>query len=133
MSAAFYIVLERPIKGFDHFVNGKALARAGEILDTLARKSGTDPLMTFWSADPEELSEIGAGLGVTVKNTAKPLRPEPWFSAAEGLITIHGLRAVAKAEKISDLNTILADLDEFERVLNAAKEHGVGWHLAVDF
>jgi hypothetical protein len=25
MSAAFYIVLERPIKGFDHFVNGKAL------------------------------------------------------------------------------------------------------------
>jgi hypothetical protein len=39
MSAALYIVLERPIKGFDHFVSGKALARAGEILDTLAQKS----------------------------------------------------------------------------------------------
>jgi hypothetical protein len=133
MSAAFYIVLERPIKGFNHFVNGKALARAGEILDTLAKKSGTEPLMTFWCADPEELSEIGAGLGVTVRNTAKPLPPERWFSAAEGLVTIHGLRAIAKAEKISNLNTILADLDEFERVLNAAKEHEVGWHLAVDF
>ena len=50
MSAAFYIVLEKPIKGFDHFVNGKALARAGEILDSLAKKSGTKPLMKFWSA-----------------------------------------------------------------------------------
>jgi hypothetical protein len=70
---------------------------------------------------------------VTAKNNVKPLPSERWFSAAEGLIAIHGLRAVAKAEKISNLNTILADLDEFERVLNAAKEYGVGWHLAVDF
>lgn len=130
MSAALYIVLERPIIGFDHFVNGKVLAHAGEILDTLAKKSGSNPLMKFWSADPDELSEIAVVLGVKARNRFPPKR---WFSAVEGLITIQALRAVAKEEKISNLKKILADLDEFERVLNAAKEHGVGWHLAADF
>jgi len=40
---------------------------------------------------------------------------------------------VVRADKIVILEKILADLDEFERVLNEAKEHGVGWHLAEDF
>lgn len=133
MSAALYIVLERPIKGFDHFVNGKALARTVELLDALAEKSGTNPLMKFWSADPGELSKIAEGLGVTVKNNAKPLPSEQWFSAAEGLMTIPGLRAAASAEKFPNLEKVFADLDEFERVLSKANEHGVGWHLAVDF
>jgi hypothetical protein len=133
MSAALYIVLERPIEGFDHFVNGKALARANELLDALAEKIGTKPLMKFWGADPDELSEIAEDLGVTVKANAKPIPSEQWFPAVEGLATVQGLRAAAKAEQIEDLEKILADLDQFERVLNEAKEHGVGWHLAVDF
>jgi hypothetical protein len=133
MSAALYVVLERPIEGFDHFVNGKALARAGELLESLAKQIGTKPLMKFWSADPEELSEIAEDLGVAVKTNAKPLPPEQWFPAADGLVTVQGLRAAARAEKIDNLEKVIADLDEFERVLNKANEHGVGWHLAVDF
>lgn len=133
MSAALYIVLERPIQGFDYSVSGKALARASEVLDALAEKSGIKPLMKFWSADPEEMSEIAAGLGATLKDNAKPFPAEQWFPAAEGLVTIQGLRAAARTEKIANLDKILADLDEFERVLNEAKEHGVGWHLAMDF
>jgi hypothetical protein len=133
MSAALYIVLERPIKGFNPFVNGKALACAGELLDALAEKSGTKPLMKFWSAAPGELSGIAVGLGVTAKDNAKPLAPEQWFPAADGLVTIQGIRAAARADKIVNFEKILAGLDEFERVLNEAKEHGVAWHLAVDF
>jgi hypothetical protein len=133
MSAALYIVLERPIEGFDHFVNGKALARASELLDALAEKNGTKPLMKFWSANPKALFEIAEDLGVTVKASVKPLPSEQWFPAVEGLGTVQSLRAAAKAEKIADLEKILADLGEFERVLNEAKKHGVGWHLAVDF
>jgi hypothetical protein len=53
------------IEGFDHFVNGKALARAGELLDAMAKKIGTKPLMDFWSAAPEELNGIAEDLGVT--------------------------------------------------------------------
>jgi hypothetical protein len=74
----------QPIQGLGHFVNGKTLARASELLDTLAEKSGTKPLMKFWSADPEEMSESAAGLGVTLKNNAKLFPSEQWFPAAEG-------------------------------------------------
>src|SRR5258707_9042992 len=109
MSAAFYIVLERPIEGFDHSVNGKALARAGELLESLANKIGTKPLMKFWSADPEELSEIAGDLGVTVKTNAKPLSSQQWFPAADGLVTVQGLRAAARAEEIVNLEKVIAD------------------------
>ena len=133
MSAALYIVLEKPIEGFKHFVNGKALAHASELLDTLAKKIGTKPLMNFWSAAPEELNGMAEDLGVTMKVNARPFSSERWFAATDGLATVQALRAAASAEKIVNLERVLADLDEFERVLNEANEKGVGWHLAVDF
>jgi hypothetical protein len=133
MSVALYIVLERHVLGFDHHVNGKALGHAGELLDVLAEKAGTKPLMEFFSASPEEMSEIVASHGVAVEKNATLFPTERWFPAEEGLMTIRGLREAARTEKLDNLEKILADLDEFERVLKGAKEHGVGWHLAVDF
>jgi hypothetical protein len=133
MSVALYIVLERHVPGFDHHVNGKALGHAGELLDVLAEKAGTKPLMQFFSASPEEMSEFAASHERAVEENAPVFPPERWFPAEEGLVSIRGLREAARAERIDSLEKLVADLDEFERVLNAAKEHGVGWHLAVDF
>jgi hypothetical protein len=133
MSVALYIVLERRDLGFDHHVNGKALGHAGKLLDALAEKAGTKPLMEFFSASPEEMSEFVASLGAGVEENATLVPAEGWFPAEEGLVTIRGLREAARSEKIDNLEKILADLDEFERVLKAAKEHGVRWHLAVDY
>lgn len=133
MSVALYIVLARQIPGFDHGVNGKALGRAGKLLDALAERAGTKPLMKFFSTSLEEMSEFAAGHGVAVEGNATPFPAEQWFPAEEGLVTIRGLREAARIEKIDNLEKILADLDEFERVLEFAKEHGVGWHLAVDY
>jgi hypothetical protein len=133
MSVALYIVLERRVSGLDDHVNGKALGRAGKLLDALAEKAGTKPLMKFFSASPEEISEFAAGHGVAVDENATLFAPEQWFPAEEGLVTIRGLREAARTEKIDNLEKILADLDEFERVLDVAKEQGVGWHLAVDY
>jgi hypothetical protein len=48
-------------------------------------------------------------------------------------MTVRGLREAARAERIDNLEKIVADLDEFERVLNGTRKHGVGWHLAVDY
>ena len=132
MSVALYIVLERPIPGFDHSVNGKALGRAGEVLDVLAEKAGTKPLMKFFSASPEEMSAVAADHAVGADDETQ-FPPEQWFAADEGLATIRGLRNAARTERAENLEKILADLDEFERVLGLAKEHGVGWHLAVDY
>jgi hypothetical protein len=117
----------------DHHVNGNALGRAGKFLDVLAEKAGTKPLMQFFSASPEEMSEFATSHGLAGEEHATPFPPERWFPAEEGLMTIQRLREVARNERIDNLEKIVADLDEFERVLLGAKEHGVGWHLAVDF
>lgn len=133
MSVALYIVLEKKILDFDHHVNGHALGRAGELLDALAEKAGTKPLMQFFSAPQEELSEFAASHGLTVEENGTLFPPERWFMAEEGLAAIRGLREAARTEGIDNLEKIMADLDQFDLVLNKAKEHGVRWHLAVDF
>jgi hypothetical protein len=133
MSVALYIVLERQIPGFDHQVNGNALGRAGKLLDVLAKTAGTKPLMQFFSASPVEVSEFAASHGRATEENATVFPPERWFPAEEGLVTVRALKETARTEKIDNLEKIIADLDEFERVLIGAKEHGVGWHLAVDF
>ena len=79
------------------------------------------------------MAKFAAGHGVAVEEHAMLFPPEQWFSAEEGLLTIRRLRETARAEKIDNLAKILADLDEFERILEVAKEQGVGWHLAVDY
>lgn len=78
MSAAWYIALERVIPGFDPFVNGKALSRTGEILDSIAKDRGVRPLMGFFSASPEVLAGFAADQGVALK---QPAPSEKWFSA----------------------------------------------------
>jgi hypothetical protein len=133
MSVALYIILERPVPGLDDHVNGKALGRAGKLLDDLAEKAGTKSLMKFFSASPEEMSEFASGHGVAVEENATLFPPEQWFPAEEGLVTVRRLREAARAERIDNWQRILADLDEFERVLDVAREQGVGWHLAVDY
>jgi len=132
VSVALYIVLEKPIPGSDHSVIGKALGRVCKLLDILAEKAGTKPLMKFFSVSPKEMSEFAVDHGVGTENETR-FPPEQWFPADEGLAAIRGLREAARTEQIEQLEKILTDLDEFERVLEIAKEHGVGWHLAVDY
>ena len=133
MSVALYIVLEKQIPGFDHRVDGKALGHAGELLDALAEKAGIKPLMKFFSASPAEISEFADGHGVQRQNYGARFPSEQWFAAEEGLMSIRGLRDAARNEKIENLERILVDLDEFERVLTMAKHNEVAWHLAVDY
>ncbi|HMI54096.1 MAG TPA: hypothetical protein VK525_21475 [Candidatus Saccharimonadales bacterium] len=133
MSVALYIVLERKILGFDHQVNGNALGRASKLLDVLAERAGTRSLMQFFSASPEEISEFAVSHGQAAEESVTVFPPERWFSAEEGLMAVQRLREAARTEGIDNLEKIVADLDEFERVLNRAREHGVGWHLAVDY
>jgi len=120
-------VLEREIPGLDRFVNGKALARTGELLDSIAKEIGVRPLMDFFSAAPEELAGFAEDQGITLKRS---LPSEKWFSADEGLQTVKTM--IGEGEKRQFDIRILADLREFQSVLEAAKQNAVGWHLAVD-
>jgi len=124
MSLAWYIVLERPVPGLDHGVNGKALAQSAKLLDTLAKQEDVVPLMEFFSVAPAEVAAIG------LKLKREP-EPEKWFAAADGLKTVRALLRKAESEGLGE--RIASDLREFENVLSTAEREGVRWHLAVDY
>ena len=127
MSIAWYIVLERKIPGFDHFVNGKAVAKAGDRLDSLAKEKGLPTLMSFFSISAEALTTFAEDHGVSLKQSP----PRRWFSADDGLKTVNGL--IDEAEKQALDARVIADLREFQTVLKMAKQNDLAWHLAVDF
>lgn len=127
MSAAWYIVLERAIEGFDHGVNGKSLARKS--LDQLAAKTGVKPLMHFFSASAEDVGDFLDEANIDPAATMV----EQWYSADEGLKTIQELIAALDAERMGRQADVIADLKEFEAVLERAQRDGVRWHLAVDY
>jgi hypothetical protein len=133
LSLAWYIVLQRQIPGFDHRVNGKFLARAGKVVETLAKKSGVVPLMAFFSAAPDELTGVVEDQSMNVEDTPVKLPPGEWFSAEEGLKTVSALKQAVTKQDIEGASQILHDLTEFENVLKIAKANQIGWHLAIDF
>ena len=124
MSVAWYIVLERPIPGLDHGVNGQALAQSGKLLDALASQEGVPQLMEFFSISPAEVAALGL-------NLKREPEPEKWFAAGDGLKTVRALLTKAESEGLSE--RIVNDLNEFERVQSVAAREGVRWHLAVDY
>lgn len=78
MGVALYVALEKPLLGFDaSSVDGKALTRAQERLDGIARRKGLTPLEDFFSSDPDEVRALledeggflaaGAGEGRTAR------------------------------------------------------------------
>jgi hypothetical protein len=127
LSAAWYIVLERKIPGLDHSVNGKAVAKASAQLDFFAKEKGLPLLMKFFSISPEELAGFAKDHGVSLEQPP----PQQWFSADDGLTTVNGLIDGAEKHKLDA--RVIADLREFQTVLEAAKKHDVRWHLVVDF
>jgi len=120
-------VLEREIPGFNHAVNGKAIAKAVDQLDSLAHEESLPPLMSFFGISPQELAGFAGDHGVSLEIPA----PEKWFSADDGLKTIDGLLDGAKEHKLD--SRVIADLQRFKAVLETARRNGVRWHLAIDF
>ena len=129
MSSALYIVPEREIPGFDHSVNGKALA-GSEQLDELAERAGVKPLMAFFSQDPEEAEGFLEAEGIEMPPGGLP--DEQWFSPEEGLATVRALLQHL-GTAVPDAPAIAADLRGFESVLSRLATKGLRWHLAVDF
>ena len=127
---ALYIVLEQENPGFDSMVNGKALSEHEEELDRIAKSISVTPLMEFFSMSPDEISEIMEDAGGDA--STMDLEDEHWYEASAGLTTVRALRKYA-AEHPDDLPGVETDLAEFEGVLKSAEEHGVKWHLAVDY
>jgi len=130
-----YIVVEGEDPGFDIFVNGRALARYEDALERLALRLGVRPLIEFFSADENSMSlliEEGAGN----PDLMRRLPPPQWYGPADGLGTVRALVASLQDDP-QQLGTegtqVLAELQEYERVLEKTMRAGLRWHLAVSW
>jgi hypothetical protein len=133
MGSALFIMLEHEIPEFHQSEYSKILANAGEELDAVAAQLGVQPLMSFFSKDPEEVAEFLDDEGVALDEM--PIPDETWYTADDGLKTVDALlghyQSVANAT--SQTEDIVRDLQEFQSVLRRAAAAGVRWHLDVDF
>jgi hypothetical protein len=130
-----YIVVEGSDPGYDIFVNGRALARHEDAVERLALRLGVKPLIEFFSADENSMAlliEEGAGNPELLKR----LPPPQWYAPQDGLATVTALVAELRDEP-QQLGTegalVLAELEEYERVLRKTLERGLRWHLAVSW
>ncbi len=96
---------------------------------------GVKPLIEFFSADENSMAlliEEGAGNPELLKR----LPPPQWYPPQDGLATVTALVAALRDEP-QQLGTegalVLAELEEYERVLLKTQEHGLRWHLAVSW
>jgi hypothetical protein len=135
MAASMYIVVEGEDPGFDIFVNGRALARHEDALERLALRLGVKPLIEFFSADENSMSlliEEGAGN----PDLMRRLPPPQWYAPGDGLGTVRVLAASLQDDP-QQLGTegtqVLAELQEYERVLEKTMRAGLRWHLAVSW
>ncbi|BDI31092.1 hypothetical protein CCAX7_31430 [Capsulimonas corticalis] len=150
MGAAFYVVLEREIEDFDSSMNGKPLGHLPydendvDILTSIAKTIGVKSLMEYSSADPDQI--IGMIFDGDPAEAPLELRnripPTEWFAAEDGLAAaralLHYLQAhpdfIPTPEDISwnFQESVEADLQDLERILERAQQEGVRWYLGGD-
>jgi len=133
LGAAYYIVLEKKIDGFDSSMDGKALARSSEALEEIATSLGVRPLTSFTSIDPGDAAAFLQAEGMDSIEIKLP--PLQQFSAEEGLVTVRALLAHLQSQPslVRKSDDVLLDLRACERILNAASTQAVRWHFEVDF
>jgi hypothetical protein len=135
MAASLYIVVEGEDPEFDIFVNGHALARNEDALESLAVRLKVSPLLEFFSADENSMSlllEQGAGNPDWAQHLPQP----QWFDPANGLATISALIEFLRAAPLalgSETATVVSELREYERVLHKTADRRLRWHLAVSW
>jgi len=129
---SLYIVLEREIPNTDAYVDGSSLSKNSKVLESMAKKLEVATLMSFFSASRDELASLmDEGALDAAMNDSKC--NEKWFTAEEGLKTVHALLKSTAESSLGDRDRITAELLEFANVLEMAKAKGIGWHLAVDY
>ncbi|OEC36034.1 hypothetical protein A7D27_26200 [Pseudomonas sp. 1D4] len=129
MSAAIYIVPEKPVAGLDDFVNGSTVVQVDEVeVDDLCKRLKVKSLWDFVSQDPNEFADLLDGLELDDQ-----LACEQWFSPEDGLRTVRALQGhlVSQPRSLSNADAFLEDLQDYEWVLSALAEQDVRWHFAV--
>ena len=80
------------------------------------------PLMQFYSAAPEEVEGFLEDHGIAAQAKGVKVPAEKWFEAEAGLRSVRALLRAGERNRVGSADRIMADLKEFEKVLERAKE-----------
>ena len=128
MPAAFFIALEKPVRGLKHDRRFPAFTAISHKLEALAEKRGVESHMHFFDS-PEESDAILVESGIEADGPSSYV----WYPAAEGMATLQTLRAhLEKTKGQANSAPVIAEIKEMERILEAASKQKVGWCLTVD-
>jgi hypothetical protein len=129
MPAAFFIALEKPIRGLKADARFPAFTAVSHKLEALAEKTGIESHMHFFDS-PEESDALLEGLEIEDDSPSS----YTWYSAGDGLQTINTLlgHVQKSAKKIANGATVIEEMHEMERILSIASQKNVGWCLTVD-
>ena len=158
MGVALFVRFEREIPGLNGWeMDGKSLAANLDVLDETVSQLGLTPLLDFYSASPEDYSdllgeeddpseddlpaagEFGENEGdpsdeELTTSLAEGSPSEQWFLPADGLRTVRGLDVHVRQhpDAYERVDALLVDLGDLDRYISAAAEHGVRFHLSFD-
>ena len=126
MGAAYFIVLDNAEPGFDTSVNGKAVSRDSEAIESITKELGIADINEFCS-----FASAAAEFGI---DPDLPGAQEKWFSTIEGLSWLRALRVHIqnKPSSVKAANRVLADLADYERLLEQAGMINARWHFEID-
>jgi len=132
VAVAYFIVLEKKIENLNGSMDGKMLARASEVLDDIATRHGARPLTGFTSIDPVDAGAFFKSEGIEMENVQLP--PLQQFTAEEGLATVKALITHLQLQPtaVRNIDALLQELRDCERILIAARDLGVKWHFEVN-
>lgn len=130
---AIYPVLDKELEGIDAAsVSGKIINQYNPELGEIARNAGLVPLMNFFGADSGEYFDEDEFEGLEIPDEQLG---EKWFEPEAGLKTIEFLLdsvRIDPSEFGSDATALLAELEDFRRVLEKAREASAKWHVAIE-
>jgi hypothetical protein len=126
MGVALYVVLDNEDPGFDTAVDGKAMGRSCDEVNSLCASIGIPPVDDFVSMSMDEVADI---LGEEI-----PEVQEKWFVADDGLIYFERLVTHLKSNPtaITTTDSVVEDIMGYIGVLQRAKSIGARWRLSMD-
>lgn len=137
MGVAYYPVFQDGVDEWTVDIDGKCLAQAGQLVDSVCRKASVEPFGEFCAASANDfiIHVLGGDPDDPSTYDASQVLAETWFDAQRGLETVRVLLEYVRSGSgdIDNRDGVLQDLVGFETALNEAVQRGTGWRLGVDY
>jgi hypothetical protein len=135
VGVSVWVRLKNPIADVDPLqTDGKLLSRAMDVLDSASRQLKVRPLSDFYSVSKKQaLAEI-EGEDLSDEQWEALADDHVWWPPAEGLAAVERLLqwATENPQKLHRPEDVIADLEGFRVVLQAAVRDDVEFNIAVD-